>query len=138
MTPSDNRVMPMSPQDDLLPERDPASPARIFLDPRGRISRRQFWLYGVLATLALSLLVRALLDIARFQPERVDVIVSALLLWPLIAVSAKRWHDHGRSGWWALVWLIPVVGWLWILIDNGFVRGTPGPNRYGPAPTPVG
>jgi uncharacterized membrane protein YhaH (DUF805 family) len=30
--------------------------------------------------------------------------------------------------------LLPVIGWLWALLDNGFVRGTVGPNRYGPDP----
>jgi uncharacterized membrane protein YhaH (DUF805 family) len=33
-----------------------------------------------------------------------------------------------------LITLVPVVGWLWALIDNGFVKGTPGPNRFGNAP----
>jgi len=126
--------MSISPPDDLLPTDDPGSPARIFLDPRGRLSRRGFWLYGVLAMLGLSLFVRALLDIALVEPDLADMAASALLMWPAVAISAKRWHDRDRSGWWVLVAVIPVVGWLWMLVDNGFVRGTPGPNRYGTGP----
>ena len=34
----------------------------------------------------------------------------------------------------ALLNLLPVIGWLWALVDNGFVRGTRGPNRYGADP----
>jgi len=119
--------------DELLPADDPGSPLRIFLDPRGRISRRAFWLYGVLGMGGLSVLLRALLDIAGFAPERADIGTTFLLLWPAVAVSAKRWHDRDRSAWWVLVALVPLVGWLWMLIDNGFVRGSAGPNRYGAA-----
>ena len=113
--------------DDTLP------PARVFLDPRGRISRRSFWLYGVVALAGLSLLGRALLGIARWRAEEAELAVNLLLLWPAIAISAKRWHDRDKSAWWVLVALVPVVGWLWMLLDNGFRRGTQGPNRFGAA-----
>lgn len=120
--------MPMS----LLDDRDTLP--RLLLDPRGRVDRRTFWLWGVLAPMGVSLLGRALLDIARVRPDAADTFVSLLLVWPFVAVSAKRWHDRDKSGWWVLVALIPLVGWLWLMIENGFRRGTPGPNRHGPAP----
>ncbi len=113
---------------------DEPGPLHMLLDPRGRISRRAFWLWGVLALGGLTLLLRALLEIARLHPDRAEAVVSLLLLWPAIAVSAKRWHDRDKSGWWVLIALLPVIGWLWMLIDNGFRRGSPGPNRFGPAP----
>lgn len=113
---------------------DPMPPLRLWLDPRGRIGRATFWLHGVLVLLGMALLLRALLDIARLPPDEVDEWVSLLLAWPLIAISAKRWHDRDRSAWWVLVLLLPVGGVVWLLLDNGFVRGTPGPNRFGPPP----
>ena len=113
---------------------EPMPPWRIFLDPRGRIARRTFWLYGVLALFGLGTLGHALLGIARVPRADADHVVNVLLLWPAIAVSAKRWHDRDKSGWWVLLVLVPVVGWLWALFDNGFLRGTPGPNRFGPEP----
>jgi uncharacterized membrane protein YhaH (DUF805 family) len=113
---------------------DTLTPGRMFFDPRGRISRRSFWLYGVLALTGLSLLGRALLGIARWRADEAELLVNLLLLWPAIAISAKRWHDRDKSAWWVLVALVPVVGWLWMLLDNGFRRGTPGPNRFGAAP----
>jgi uncharacterized membrane protein YhaH (DUF805 family) len=113
-------------------------PLRVFLDPRGRLSRRGFWLYGVLALAGLNLFGRALLEIARWRDAEAEVAVNLLLLWPAIAISAKRWHDRDKSGAWVLVALLPVVGWLWMLLDNGFCRGTPGPNRFGPAPDQAG
>jgi uncharacterized membrane protein YhaH (DUF805 family) len=61
-------------------------------------------------------------------------VVNLLLLWPALAVSIKRWHDRDHSGWWVLIALVPVVGWAWMLVANGFLAGTDGPNRYGPPP----
>jgi uncharacterized membrane protein YhaH (DUF805 family) len=97
---------------------DPMPPWRLWLDPRGRIDRATFWLHGVLGLLGMALLLRALLEIARWPPQQVDEWVGLLLTWPLIAISAKRWHDRDRSGWWVLVLLLPLVGVLWLLADN--------------------
>lgn len=113
---------------------EPMPPWRLWLDPRGRIGRGRFWLHGVVAIPALGLLLTALLDIARVPSAGADLGVTALLAWPSIAISAKRWHDRDRSAWWVLVALLPIIGTLWLLIDNGCVRGTPGPNRFGEAP----
>lgn len=113
---------------------DPMPPWRLWLDPRGRVSRATFWRAGVLAPVGMALLLRALLDIARLPQEQVDQAVSLLLGWPLMAVSAKRWHDRDRSTWWVLLLFVPVIGALWLLIDNGFVRGTAGRNRFGEPP----
>ena len=37
-----------------------------------------------------------------------------------------------------LIWLIPIIGWIWALIELGFLPGTTGPNKYGPDPLAVG
>jgi len=117
-----------------MPPPDPTSPQFVFFALHGRVSRRTFWLYGVCALLGMGLFGHALLGIAGQPPERAHVIVNLLLLWPAVAVSAKRWQDRDRAPWWVLVNLIPVVGWAWALIDNGFVRGSAGPNRFGEPP----
>ena len=59
-------------------------------------------------------------------------IFSFLTLWPGIAVSVKRLHDRGRSAWFLLILLIPVIGAFWLLIELGILPGTSGPNRFGP------
>lgn len=113
---------------------DPTSPRFVFLAVKGRVSRRTFWIYGVAALLGLGLLGHALLGIAGVSRSSSELIVNLLLVWPAIAISAKRWQDRDRAPWWVLVSLVPIVGWLWALVDNGFVRGTPGTNRFGDAP----
>ncbi|TEY96632.1 DUF805 domain-containing protein [Escherichia coli] len=42
-------------------------------------------------------------------------------------------HDTDRSAWWALLFLIPFIGWLIIIVFN-CQAGTPGENRFGPDP----
>ena len=54
--------------------------------------------------------------------------------WIAWAVYAKRWHDCSKSGWMSLCYAVPVVGPLWAVDYQGFVRGTDGPNQYGDNP----
>lgn len=128
--------MQTSNPDALYAERMP--PQQMFFSFDGRISRREFWLYGVGGLLGLGLLGQALLGIAGMKAEHADLAVNLALVWPALAISAKRWHDRGRSAAWLLINLLPVIGWLWALVDNGFVRGTPGPNRFGQDPLQAG
>ena len=64
----------------------------------------------------------------------VILILFIPLIWVAFAIRAKRWHDRDKSGWMSLVLFILVVGPLWALIENGFLEGTSGPNKYGNDP----
>ena len=99
---------------------------------QGRITRADYWYSGVFVLLVLGLVATALLRIAGLSSEKAEGVVNLLVAWPAIAVSAKRWHDRDRSGWWVLVNMLP--GWLWGMGDNGFMRGSPQRNRYGEPP----
>lgn len=71
-------------------------------------------------------------------------IAQSLLVLPSLMVNIKRWHDRGRSAWWFLLEIfifvpgaasmIGLIAYLFISIECGFFRGTPGPNKYGPDP----
>jgi uncharacterized membrane protein YhaH (DUF805 family) len=50
-----------------------------------------------------------------------------------ITVGAKRFHDRNRTGWLLLLFVIPILG-IFVVIELGFLRGTRGPNRFGPDP----
>ena len=55
-----------------------------------------------------------------------------IFIWIRLAIAVKRWHDRNKSGWFVLINLIPVVGVLWALIENGFLVGDVSHNEYGP------
>ena len=61
-------------------------------------------------------------------------LIGLLAFWMNLAVFAKRWHDRDKSAWMLLINLIPLVGWIWTLIECGFMDGTQGSNKYGPSP----
>ena len=48
------------------------------------------------------------------------------ILIPAIIVHIKRFHDRDKSGWWVLIGLVPIIGAIWLLIELGFLKGTPG------------
>lgn len=103
----------------------------------GRSRRREFW-YFVLFYSIISLGF-ALFDtaIGTWYPSLSIGLLSGIfglaLLLPSIAVTVRRLHDVDRSGWWYLIQLIPVVGFL-VILYFAVQGGTPGSNRYGPDP----
>ena len=125
------RITTRSPFDDPMPV------SQILFSLRGRVPRIVFWLYGVLGPLLVTLMAEMLLGIVGVSERRAEMVTTVLLVWPCAAVSVKRWHDRDKSGWWALVYLIPLIGVLWTLIANGLLRGTVGANRFGDDPTGI-
>jgi uncharacterized membrane protein YhaH (DUF805 family) len=108
--------------------------SKLLLSFDGRINRQPYWLY----ILAVIIVVGVPLSLF-FEPDTesynlASAVASLILLYPSLAVQAKRWHDRDKSAWWLLINLIPIVGGLWALIECGFLRGTTGPNRFGPDP----
>ena len=59
-----------------------------------------------------------------------------VLLLPFMAVTARRLHDVNRSGWMALLWFVPIVGWAYLLVLLA-QPGDEGTNEYG-SPLPAG
>jgi len=58
------------------------------------------------------------------------LIYSLALLVPNLAAGVRRLHDTGKPGWFLLLWLIPIVGWVVIIVFLA-KAGNPGPNQYG-------
>lgn len=106
----------------------------------GRASRAEFW-WWALAVLVLMLvlsvvdqvLIAPLLGVTDGQP--LATLVSLGLLLPNLAVGARRLHDTGRSGWWLLIGLVPLVGFL-VLLYFYVQPSDGGSNDYG-APEPL-
>ena len=102
----------------------------------GRARRKEFWffyLFYLIFSLAAirtwnGILVAETASIGLFS----SVYVIAMML-PTFAVLARRLHDIGRSGWWILIGLIPIIGAIVLLIFT--VRDSQeGENRFGPNP----
>ncbi|WP_339946987.1 DUF805 domain-containing protein [uncultured Albimonas sp.] len=105
----------------------------------GRAARSEFW-YFVLFVWAISLLlgfVEARLLPGMTNPEAGAGPLSGLwglaTLLPLLSVTVRRLHDGARSGWWWWLWLVPLIGAI-VLLVWFCLRGTQGPNRFGPDP----
>ena len=98
----------------------------------GRARRSEFWffwLFNILVQIVANVVDSAILGGAGV----LSAIASLALLLPGLAVSARRLHDGGRSGWWLLIGLVPLVGVI-LLIIWYVGRGEDGPNRFGPDP----
>jgi tetratricopeptide (TPR) repeat protein len=67
----------------------------------------------------------------------IDTIFMVLILWPNLAIQAKRWHDLDKSAWWICIFLIPIVGPVWAFIKLALKKGTEGDNRFGPDLLPL-
>ena len=90
-----------------------------------------FALFNFLASVAL-----AIVDGILGTNGGLGGIYSLAVLIPTIAVSARRLHDTDHSGWWQLIWIIPIIGWI-IFFLNTCSDSQSGENRFGPNPKGV-
>lgn len=96
----------------------------------GRSQRAEYWyffLLNILISIALSI-VGNMLDL-----KIIGSIYSLAVFIPSIAVGVRRLHDIGKSGWMILISLIPLIGWIWLIVLFA-TDSTPGANEYGPNP----
>lgn len=95
----------------------------------GRATRSEYWfffLFNILISIAIGLVVGILGESVDF----LNSIYSLAVLLPSLAVGVRRLHDTGRSGWWYLLALIPIVGWIVLLVFLAEKSGE-GSNKYG-------
>ena len=98
---------------------------------KGRIARATFWWTLVLAGAGFVVLF-VFLDSILGRPATLALYPP--FFWIAAAAAVKRMRDRGRSPAWLLAALVPVLGPLWLLLELGMLRGTPGENHYGPDP----
>lgn len=102
----------------------------------GRARRREFWLFTL--ALFIASIVFAVVDSVVFGTSfsgygPLSVLFSLVTFVPSLAVTVRRLHDTGRSGWWLLLVLVILIGWIVLLVFN-VQDSKPGPNHYGPNP----
>lgn len=119
---------------------------RRYVEFQGRAGRREYWIFFVFYLVTAGVL--SILDnmffggpggvaggpgwsvADGFQP--LTSIFALISLVPMVAVTIRRLHDTGKSGWWATVGLIPLIGWVWALFLCA-AKGEEGANAYGEA-----
>ena len=113
---------------------------------RGRINRSTFWLKYFLPVFVVMVVVSAVVFTAFGQssePGQVSVtggpalllfVVYLALAVPSVSSAVTRLHDTGRSAWWLLIGLVPLVGGIVLLVFY-CLEGEPQPNQGGPPTT---
>lgn len=133
---------------------------------QGRINRQPYWLVSMLM-IALTMVLLGILvvtgaldaDLEGLADGMLWLVIYIPLIWIGLAVAAKRLHDRDKSARWLVVFyalpgLLDGIGEvlggagfvlslgslgisIWAMVELGFLRGTAGPNRYGPDPLGV-
>jgi uncharacterized membrane protein YhaH (DUF805 family) len=103
----------------------------------GRARRKEYWffvLFNILISMAL-----AIVDYftgtynAAYGMGLLGGLYALAVLIPAIAVTVRRLHDTGRSGWWILIVLVPIIGGIWLIVLM-VLDSEAGTNKYGPNP----
>ena len=84
------------------------------VDFRGRATRPEFWSFALVQFVILA--VVWVLGLAIEPLNWLGTIYWLATLVPSVAVTVRRLHDTDRSGWWALMYLVPLIGWAVLLI----------------------
>lgn len=101
----------------------------------GRARRKEYWfffLFNLIVNVILGIFDVALEALINL-PQILGTIYSLAVLIPSIAVSVRRLHDIGRSGWWLLLSFIPILGWI-VLLVFAVTDSEEGENQYGVNP----
>jgi uncharacterized membrane protein YhaH (DUF805 family) len=118
---------------------------QLFFGFHGRIGRLLFWGASLLVC-AVSISLWFVIHVwfpsePNGRPDPAVIALLAILQLPLcwanLAIQVKRWHDRNLSGWWVFINLVPFVGWIWALVENGFLAGNIAANRFGPSPQDI-
>ena len=113
---------------------------------RGRTRRSGYWWAALF--LVIASLVLWFVDLQLFSgmwPQELleqgsgplSIVFGLAIIIPVLSLGVRRLHDTGRSGWWVLLGLIPLIGSIVLLVF--YVQDSqPGENAYGPNPKEAG
>ncbi|MGV1011119.1 MAG: DUF805 domain-containing protein [Flavobacterium sp.] len=106
----------------------------------GRARRAEYWWF-ILANMILAVVAMVIDNVAGITFGEIPygpvyVLYALAVFLPGLAVSVRRLHDVGKSGWFYFIALIPLVGAIWLLVLF-CSEGEPGENQYGANPKAV-
>ncbi|HDM8195234.1 DUF805 domain-containing protein [Vibrio harveyi] len=103
----------------------------------GRARRQEYWyftLVNVLVNLVMGIIDRVIGSVMQMDNFGFFGVIYALFIMiPSIAVTVRRLHDSGRTGWWALIAFVPIIGVL-VLLYFLIQDSEEGSNQYGANP----
>lgn len=101
----------------------------------GRSRRKEYWMFYLIYSIISTVL--SILDQFLVSFTSGITVLSGLFglffIIPWIAISVRRLHDVNKSGWYLLLWFLPIIGWIWLFVLS-VTEGDSGPNKYGPDP----
>jgi len=103
---------------------------RRYADFNGRIRRKAFWMF-ILFYVIFSVVCSVIDGI--LGTMFIGAIYTLAMLIPVLSATARRLHDTGRSGWWQLLGLIPLIGGIVVLVFCA-QDSHEGENDFGPNP----
>ena len=95
-----------------------------YFDFQGTSGRQEFWMF-VLFNLLISLAIGIVGNIIHLP--LIGGLYSLAVLLPALGIEVRRMHDVGKSGWWILVALIPILGWIYVI----YLLAQPSATPYG-------
>jgi uncharacterized membrane protein YhaH (DUF805 family) len=106
----------------------------------GRAHRTEYWMFTLFYFIIWFVLAILAAILGAVINETLSLIVLGILaiflfatIIPVLAVSVRRLHDTGRSGWWFLINFVPIVSLVFLVFT--LLESTPGDNEYGPPPS---
>ncbi|MFD8193312.1 DUF805 domain-containing protein [Streptomyces wuyuanensis] len=99
----------------------------------GRARRKEYWMFTLVNIAVVAVLAGIGVAVDTMIPY---VVYYVAILIPALAVTVRRLHDTGRSAWWLLISLVPLVGAIVMLVFLAS-EGEAAPNRFGENPKAV-
>ncbi len=99
-----------------------------YVNFEGRATRAEFWWFFL-----FNFIIGCILSLFGKVGNVLSGVWSLAILLPQLGLGVRRLHDINKSGWYWLIGLIPIVGWI-ILIVWWAKEGDATENQYGPVP----
>ena len=101
---------------------------------RGRARRKEYWMFTLVNVIIMiaSIVVRDMYGRIVFMMDTYTICALIHFI-PSLAVTVRRLHDIGKSGWFYLIVLIPLIGPIWLLVLH-CTEGQKEDNKWGPDP----
>ena len=111
-----------------------------YADFSGRARRKEYWIFSLINNIIIFFLY--ILQIVTIESMLWLIFPIILFLYamavflPGLAVNIRRLHDIGKSGWWYLIYLIPIIGAIWLTVLM-CLDSEPGENQWGENPKEI-